>query len=142
MSDGGAERTTFTHPSSNAMVAAGERDPDEPVYMVNLLRFEDQAKPGHGADGLTGKQAFAEYSRRFAALESRFGGKPVWVGRTVRGASTIIGPSDERWDLVAVVRYPSRASFLAMQDSPEYQAIAPLRTAAVADSRLYETTEL
>ena len=57
-----------------------------------------------------------------------------------RGIRSVIGPED--WDLVILVRYPTRRQFVAMLKDPDYQKIAPIRAAALADSRLIETTQL
>ena len=48
----------------------------------------------------------------------------------------MIGPSDEAWDEVLLVQYPSRKAFLTMAGNPEYLACTVHRTAALADSRL------
>ncbi len=42
----------------NAMHAA---DPDEPVTMLNLLRFRERALPGFGVDEMSGRDAFWRY---------------------------------------------------------------------------------
>ena len=112
-------------------------DPDEPVYMLNLLKYRDKAADAAGVDGMTGEEAYRHYGRKFAELNPRYGGEPVWMGRA---SNTIIGPED--WDLVILVRYPTRRQFVEMLQSPEYQAIAPIRAASLADSRLYETNQL
>ena len=40
---------------------------------------------------------------------------------TVTAEAVALGiPDDNRWDYVALVRYPSRRSFIAMTTSPEY----------------------
>ena len=57
-----------------------------------------------------------------------------------RALNTIIGGED--WDVVLLVRYPTRRQFVAMLNDPDYQAIAPIRAAALTDSRLVETTQL
>ncbi|MCP5027728.1 MAG: DUF1330 domain-containing protein [Actinomycetia bacterium] len=114
-----------------------EGDLDEPVIMLNLLRYRQQAEEGHGVDGMTGRQAYGVYGEAFADLGPRFGGEPIWMGRA--GAS-IIGEDD--WDVIILVRYPTRRQFIAMLDDPDYQAIAPIRAAALADSRLVESTQL
>lgn len=122
---------------AEALAAMAAGDPDQPVVMLNLLRYRETALPGHGVDGLSGREAYGVYGRRFADLHPRFGGEPVWMGRAGR---TVIG--GESWDLVMLVRYPSRRQFVAMMNDPDYQAIAPIRAAALADSRLVETTQL
>lgn len=122
-------------PEAVAAMAAG--DPDEPVVMLNLLRYRDQAENGHGVDGLSGREAYGVYGERFAALHPRYGGEPVWMGRAL---NSLIG--SESWDIVILVRYPTRRQFLAMFEDPDYQAIAPIRAAALADSRLVEMGQL
>ncbi len=121
----------------SALVTMAKGNPDEPVVMLNLLRYREVAAPGHGVDGLSGRDAYAEYGRRFATLEPRFGGKPIWMGRAL---NTIIGA--EAWDVVILVRYPTRRQFVAMLNDPDYRAIAPIRAAALADSRLIEAEQL
>jgi len=119
------------------MAAMASADPDEPVVMLNLLRFRGQAQPGCGVDGLSGREAYRIYGQRFAELHPKYGGEPIWMGRA---HNSIIG--SEEWDIVILVRYPTRRQFLAMFDDPDYQAIAPIRAAALADSRLIEMSQL
>ena len=57
------------------------------------------------------------------------------------GGAPLIGPVDERWDRVMLVRYPSIAAFLSMTDDPGYRAGVGHRTAALLDSRLVPITE-
>lgn len=120
-----------------ALAAMAEVDLDEPVVMLNLLKYRDLAEPGFGVDGLSGREAYGVYGRKFAELNPRFGGEPIWMGRAL---NTIIG--DEDWDVVILVRYPTRRQFIEMINDRDYQAIAPIRAAAVADSRLVEMSQL
>lgn len=122
---------------SEALEAMAGGDPDEPVVMLNLLRYRDVAEPGHGVDGLSGRDAYGVYGQRFAELHPRFGGEPIWMGRGIR---TIIGGDD--WDVVMLVHYPTRRQFVEMMKDPDYLAISPIRAAALADSRLIETKQL
>lgn len=117
----------------------GRGDLDEPVVMLNLLRYREVAEDGHGVDGMEGQAAYRVYGKKFAELGPRFGGEPIWMGKA--GAS-IIGEDDEDWDIVILVRYPTRRQFVDMINDPDYQAIAPIRAAALADSRLIEMTQL
>jgi len=125
------------HADYDVIAAMGESDPDEPVVMLNLLKYREIAADGFGVDGLTGREAYSEYGKAFAELNPRFGGEPIWMGRA---SLSVIG--DEEWDIVILVRYPKRSDFIAMFNDPDYQAIAPIRAAALADSRLVETTQL
>ena len=127
------------HASTAQIDAVDKGDPDEPVVMLNLLRYRDTAESGYGVDGMTGEAAYREYGRRFAELHPRFGGEPIWMGRA---GHTAIGPTDEKWDIAILVLYPTRAQFVAMFRDPDYLAIAPIRAAALEDSRIIETTQL
>ena len=127
------------HASTEQIDAVDEGDPDEPVVMLNLLKYREVAASGYGVDGMSGEDAYREYGRRFAELHPRFGGEPIWMGRA---GHTAIGPADEDWDIVILVRYPTRAQFVGMFRDPDYQAIAPIRAAALRDSRIIETTQL
>ena len=97
---------------------------DGPVVMLNLLAL----KP----DG--GLAKYMEYGEAVAPLLERAGGRPVF---TLNGSAPLIGGGDRPWDLVLLVEYPSRAAFLAMIGSPEYEAIAHLRTEALVASELH-----
>ena len=78
---------------------------DEPVMMLNLLRFRDKAAYPDGRD-VTGAEAYAAYGRDSAPVFQRVGGEIVWRGRP---EVTLIGPRDEQWDLAFVARYPTAA---------------------------------
>jgi uncharacterized protein (DUF1330 family) len=98
-------------------------DEDGPVVMLNLLAM----KP----DG--GMAKYMEYGAAVAPILEGVGGKMIFSGA---GTSALIGSSRD-WDLVLLVRYPTRAAFLGMIGSPEYQAIAHLRTEALTYSELH-----
>lgn len=127
------------HADRDQLTAMGSGDLDEPVFMLNLLRYRDEAQEGFGVDGMSGRDAYGVYGRKFAELNPRFGGEPVFMGRV--GTHPIVG-DDESWDLMILVRYPTRRQFVDMFNDADYQAIAPIRAAALADSRLIETTDL
>jgi uncharacterized protein (DUF1330 family) len=110
---------------------------DEPVIMLNLLKYLDKAKLGYGVDGLTGKEAYQVYGKKFARFQPIYGGEPIWMGRS---HNSIIGKDD--WDITILVRYPKRKNFIDMFNDSEYKAIAPIRAAALKDSRIIEMTQL
>ncbi|GMQ93945.1 MAG: hypothetical protein BMS9Abin12_1427 [Acidimicrobiia bacterium] len=106
--------------------------------MLNLLRFRDVADytetPELSPDEpITGERAYEIYSANTLPLLAAVGGEPVLMGT---GGEFLIGPTDEIWDRVLLVRYPNMQAFLAMTQNPEYKAGAGHRTAALADSRL------
>ena len=115
-----------------ALVAAAGNP--APVFMLNLLRFAEQARPVDGIDGpLSGLEMYERYAAETAPHLARVGGEILWAGACT---PAVIGPIDGEWDIVAVVRYPSRAAFLEMIGDADYLAISRLRTASLADSRL------
>ncbi len=110
---------------------------EDPVIMLNLLKYLDLAKEGYGVDGLTGKEAYQVYGRKFAKFQPKYGGEPIWMGKV---HNSIIGRDD--WDITILVRYPKRKNFINMFNDPDYKAIASIRAAALKDSRIIEMTEL
>jgi uncharacterized protein (DUF1330 family) len=94
--------------------------PDEPILMLNLLKFN----PG-------GAALFAEYGRRTAAMLEAAGGRIALAGRP---AHALVGDAD--WDLVLVVAYRTRRSLVAFLASDGYKAVEDLRTRALARSEL------
>jgi uncharacterized protein (DUF1330 family) len=127
--------SSHIHPEHAALLALAELPDDEPVIMLNMLRFREQA--AYPADSeappCSGREAYARYGPLAAEHVRAVGGRPVWMGAP---QLTLIGPSDETWDQVLLVQYPSRKAFLTMAANPAYLACAVHRTAALADSRL------
>ena len=121
----------------NKLAAMAGNAQDEAVVMLNLLKYRDVAEPGYGVDGLTGEQAYRIYGEKFAGLNARFGGEPIWMGKAL---NTIIGSED--WDIAILVAYPTRKQFVEMFEDPDYLRIAPIRGAALQDSRLVEMSQL
>ena len=111
-----------------AFAAAG--DSTAPLYMLNLLRFKDRAD---GPEDISGFELYGRYAAATASHLERVGGELLWAGASDIG---LIGPSAREWDLVALVRYPSRAAFLEMVTNADYLATSQLRSASLADSRL------
>ncbi len=95
---------------------------DGPIVMLNLLALQP--------DG--GFAKYGLYGEAVAPLLERAGGRLAFTGT---GGDALIG-SDQSWDLVLLVEYPSRKAFLEMIGSPDYQAIAHLRTEAITTSEL------
>lgn len=99
-----------------------DRASEGPVTMLNLLDF----KPEGGAE------RYAAYGEAVTPLLERAGARVLFAGT---GGSAVIGPS--KWDLIVLVEYPTRQAFLEMVGSPEYRAIADLRTEALERSELH-----
>lgn len=125
-------------PTREAMAAFRDLPLDQPIAMLNLLRFRGRADYAAQVDpvidrDVSGAEAYAAYGRAAAAPFARAGGRQAWLGTP---QLTVIGPADERWDLAFIAEYPSGEAFLGMLRDPEYQAAVVHRQAAVADSRL------
>jgi len=103
-----------------------------PVHMLNLVRLREGAEyaDGHKA---TGAEAYQRYSDISAPVLQKFGGSIVW-----RGAFelTMIGPSDETWDIDFLAEYPGVGAFAEMMRDATYRGAMVHRQAAVLDSRL------
>ena len=109
---------------------------DEPIMMLNLLRFRDHAAYEDGLTA-TGAEAYAAYGRASAPVFRRVGGEIIWRGKP---ENVLIGPADEHWDLAFIARYPTANAFLEMVTDPAYREAVKHRQAAVLDSRLIRTT--
>ena len=108
----------------NAELIAGLPDAG-PVVMVNMLRLRDRA-------------AYKRYSELAMPLIKARGGTVLWAGN---GEAVAFGDPAERWDYVVLVRYPSRAAFLDMMNSPEYAQANVEREKAVEDHVIIASTE-
>jgi uncharacterized protein (DUF1330 family) len=109
-------------PNGEGFADLMSRADEGPVTMLNLLSF----KP----DG--GRERYMEYGEAVLPLLEKAGGRLVFQGAA---APAVLG--EDSWDLVLLVEYTTRAAFLEMIQSPEYQAIAHLRTEALAKGELH-----
>ncbi len=129
--------TGFIDPERAQFEAFKALDRDQPIEMLNLVKFRPKAEypAGHElADvGLTGAQAYQNYGAETAPIVARLGASILW-----RGAfqTTLIGPDDETWDAMFIARYPTAHAFLEMVTDPVYRKAVVHRQAAVATSRL------
>lgn len=108
---------------------------DDPVVMLNLMRFRAQSLDGNGS----GWDAYLRYSALTIKLIKAQGGTIIWTGDAEAVALGV--PDQHRWDYVALVRYPSRAAFLAMMTSPEYARSNVERENGCADHAIIATRE-
>jgi len=109
--------------------------PDQPVVMLNLLRFHDQAAYADTdqAEPCSGREAYKRYSQTSLQTIAAVGGRVIFGGKA---HEALIAPQGEGWHQAFLVQYPSPAAFRAMMAMPQYQACVHHRTAALADSRL------
>ncbi len=118
-------------------------DRNTPLHMLNLVRLRDHAAypDDHALAGkdLTGADAYKNYGRDSAPVLKDVGGSIVWRGTF---EATLIGPTDEAWDLMFIAHYPNAHAFLQMIADPRYKLAVVHRQAAVVTSRLIRSGPL
>ena len=108
---------------------------DGPVTMLNLMRFRERSLDGNGS----GWDAYLRYSALAIKLIKTRGGTIIWTGTA---DAVALGDAERhRWDYVALVRYPSRAAFLAMMNSADYGAANVERENGCADHAIVAVKE-
>ena len=127
----------FINPSPANFAAFKDLPRDEPIHMLNLLLYRDQAEypegHEHAGKGWSGRRAYEEYGKTSGPIFRRVGGEIVW-----RGAfqTVVTGPEAMRWHDGFVAQYPNSGAFFAMIKDADYQLAVVNRTAALVDSRL------
>ena len=137
-------RRRYLEPTQAAGRALLQRGITGPVVMLNLLRFRTVADYAATpelapAEPISGAEAFARYVAHTLPLLRASGGNLVSLGA---GGEFLIGPEDERWDQVMLVRQHSVDAFMAFAADEAYLAGLGHRTAALEDSRLLPLVEL
>ncbi|MGE2816402.1 DUF1330 domain-containing protein [Mycobacterium heidelbergense] len=115
-------------PTPEQFAALTARPPDEPVVMVNLLKFK--------ADG--GLEHYAQYGREVTPHLERVGATVLYAG----GAPAAVIGDGERpwWDAILVVQYPSPQAFIDMVTTQEYAKIHEHRAAGLERGDLIATS--
>ena len=103
--------STSVEPTAEQMATLAARPADQPVVMINLLKFR--------ADG--GRESYARYAQEVVPHLQRVGGTVRYAG----GAPTqVIGEGEKPWwDAILVVEYPSPAAFIEMVTNEDYLKI-------------------
>ena len=91
-------------------------DTKGPVYMVNLVQYREKSLDGDGS----GRDAYNRYAAVARPLLESLGAVIIWVGSVEHLALHEGGDVD--WDVVQLVYYPSRDTFIEMVTSEEYLA--------------------
>jgi uncharacterized protein (DUF1330 family) len=104
-----------TEPTSEQIAALVARPADQPVVMVNLLKFR--------ADG--GRESYLRYVQEAAAHLARVGGAVLCAGHS---PGVVIGDKEKPWwDAILVVEYPTPAAFLDMVSNEEFGTVHAYR---------------
>jgi hypothetical protein len=134
----------YLEPTQTSGRAFVQRRRDGEVIMLNLLRFRSvadySAHPEMAAErDCTGAEAFDRYIAHALPHVRESGGDLLFMGA---GGLFLIGPEDESWDLVMMVRHRSAETFLSFASNEAYLAGIGHRLAAIEDSRLLPMTRL
>ncbi|MFK7971223.1 MAG: DUF1330 domain-containing protein [Bacteroidia bacterium] len=126
----------------NASQEAGKAfylsDIEGSFMMLNLLKFKAMADySAHKAlapdTPISGKEAYKRYMAHTLPFLKEAGGEVVIHGKS---GAFLIGPQDEEWDAILIVKHASKMAFLQFAQNEAYLTGAGHRDAALADSRL------
>ena len=124
-------------PNDQQMTGFLEEGKDQPIYMVNLLKFKGKAVYHDKREtDLTGEEAYAIYSQEVIKHLEKVGGKPIFGGKVAR---LMLGEVEDLWDVVAIAMYPNRKAMLDMISDPEYIKSAQHRAAGLEGQLNIET---
>ena len=134
----------YIDPTQESGAALFRRKLKGPVVMLNLLKFKDIADYSANPDlapeqPISGEEAFRLYIAGTLPKLEKSGGQLLFLGR---GGDFFIGPVDEKWDMVMLVKQASVESFFAFAGDESYAPVLAHRTAAIEDARLLPMTEL
>ena len=124
-------------PNEKQMEEFLEEGNDDPIFMVNLLKFKEKAEyPDKRETDLSGREAYAIYSKEVVVHLEKVGGKPIFGSDVTR---LMLGEVEELWDQVAIAMYPNRKAMLKMISDSDYIESAQHRVAGLAGQLNIET---
>ena len=110
---------------------------DQPVVMVNLLKFKERADESEGE--ASGQVAYGRYADHMRKVGVSQGCRFIWAGLV---DSKVIGEDgDPEFDVIALVEYPSRHKFLEIVGSERVREIGEHRSAGLEMQWLIATTQ-
>lgn len=104
--------------------ALADNPAKEPFVMLNLLKFKEQG----------GREAYLRYIKEAGPYVEGVGAEVLYFGT----ANELLNGT-EQWDVVMLVRYPSRRAFLQMANDPGYLKVHAYREQALERAVLYAT---
>jgi uncharacterized protein (DUF1330 family) len=97
---------------------------EEPFVMLNLLKFKKEG----------GREAYFRYIKESGPFVEGVGAKVLYFGK----AKELLNGTED-WDILMLVQYPSRKSFLKMANNPDYLKVHEFREEALERAVLYAT---
>jgi uncharacterized protein (DUF1330 family) len=108
-------------PTADQVRALRDRGRDGPIVMLNLLKFRAMAAYDDG-EAISGAEAYARYQHAFTVTVGAISAAEVlYEGPVEQVFIGMAGTPETDWDMVLLVRYPTRQHFLAMMAAPAYQ---------------------
>jgi uncharacterized protein (DUF1330 family) len=136
--------TEYLNPTDEAAQHLFTKSIKGELVMLNLLRFKEVADYSNALDlaplqPISGKEAYQMYIEKTLPLLKESGGEILFLGACDK---FFIGPSEEKWDLMMLIKQTSLADLLAFATDPQYLKIIGHREAAIVDSRLLPTEKI
>lgn len=115
-----------------------------PVVMLNLIRLREvadyTATPDLAPDiPISGREAYDRYIEEARPHLEASGGRVEFLGDA---GAFFIGPGDESWDIVMLVRQVSVDAFIAHAQNEALMEASGHRCAAIEDARLLPIVEV
>jgi len=130
------ELTNQIHPTPEQLQTIIKEYPkDQPVVMINLLRYKD--KTGNGEE--TGATAYARYGQNVLPFMKKVGARLLWRGDVNH---TVIGTKNGQPHVMLLVEYPSIQKFIEMTSDPAYLEVAKDRTLGLEYGGLMASTTI
>ncbi|MBL4661619.1 MAG: DUF1330 domain-containing protein [Alcanivoracaceae bacterium] len=107
-----------------------------------MLKFNDTADYSETPElapknKISGEEAYQLYMQHTQPFLAESGGEMMFFGTS---DSFLIGPTDEKWDVIMLIKQKSIHGFMAFASNEAYLAGLGHRTAALSDSRLLPIT--
>ncbi len=136
-------KQTYLEVTQEAGAAFFSKGITGPIVMLNLLKFNETADySGYPdlapAEPISGREAYERYMAHSTPHLEAAGSEILFSGGADR---FLIGPQDETWDSVLLIKHASPLEFLAFAENEAYLVGLGHRIAALADSRLLPIIE-
>ncbi|WP_205622192.1 DUF1330 domain-containing protein [Aestuariibacter salexigens] len=134
----------YLHPTDEAARTLFSQSMQKEIVMLNLLRFKETADYSSHPEleptkPISGREAYRMYIDDTHPILKESGGEVLLLGNA---SQFFIGPQDEIWDMVMLVKQHSLAAFLSFASNPDIRKAAGHREAALVDSRLLPISSL
>ena len=96
-------------------LATTDPSDDGPIWMINLMKYREVAAYVDGRSDISGREA----DDRYMPIESlnAVGARVVFLA----DVEDVLLGDGAAWDRIAVVKYPTRRSFIEMQSRPDFR---------------------